>query len=137
MKKGKDLIIKMKNSAGKYVVIAASTSCDIDSVGDVIEVSSPTSGKAREFIPGRTSWSVKVNRLYSDTASPFADILKAGSEVELSMGLISKMVATTDYVGKAICTSCNVSAQVGHLVSGSIAFQGTGELKPDTPRPAL
>jgi len=55
---GKDLIVTANGS-----VIAAAKSCSLKVQSDTLEVSSPTQGKYRTFIPERMSWSVNTNHL--------------------------------------------------------------------------
>lgn len=133
MKRGKDIIIKKKIN-GKYSAIAGSTGCEIEKTGDVIETSSPTSGKAKKFIPGRTQWRTSLTYLVVDSESVFDNLLMVGDECELTF--IGNNGLADQLVGKAICTSCHISAQVGSLVKGSIEFQGSEELEnPYAPKP--
>lgn len=55
---GKDLIVTANGS-----VIAAAKSCSLKVQSDTLEVSSPTQGKYRTFIPERMSWSITTNHL--------------------------------------------------------------------------
>lgn len=55
---GKDLIVTANGS-----VIAAAKSCSLKVQSDTLEVSNPTQGKYRTFIPERMSWSVNTNHL--------------------------------------------------------------------------
>lgn len=126
MIKGHDLIIYEGVPA---VAIAAAKSCSIDVSADVIETSSPESGTARTFIPGRTSWEVSVSTLVLAVNDI---ILRPRNTYTLSW----KERKDTFYVamsGTAICTDAVVEASDGSLVKGSLRFVGTGEIVPWTP----
>lgn len=76
---GKDLIIKIDGTA-----VAGARSCDIHVQDDAIEVSSPESGKFREYIAGRMGWGVTTNHLVKNGNT--INILKmAGKMVSLAM----------------------------------------------------
>lgn len=137
MKKGKDLIIRRKNSAGNYVAFAGCRSCDIDMSCDVIEVTSPTSGQFREYIAGRKGWRVTCAYLVRDTNSSFTEMLKVGETVDLQLYEVSKMTTSEPLQGKAIVTSCKLTATNGSLLQGSVEFQGVGELTKKTPTPGI
>jgi predicted secreted protein len=57
---GKDLKITKSDDS---TLVALARSCDINVDCDEIEVSSATTGKWRDFISGRLSWSITVNYL--------------------------------------------------------------------------
>lgn len=73
---GRNLIIKLDGKA-----IAAAKSCDIQIQTDMIEVSSPTAGRYRKYIAGRTDWSVNTSHL---VVSPLADLQMTGKEYDLT-----------------------------------------------------
>ena len=126
MIKGHDLIIYAGVPAK---AIAAAKSCSITTRSDVIESSSPSSGTAREFVPGRTSWEVTVSTLVTDIN---ALLLKTHNTYTLSW----KERKDTFYVAKcgtAICTEAQIVASEGNLAQGSLRFQGTGEIVTWTP----
>lgn len=116
---GKDV----KIYTGQYLVIGAAKSCTIRKNADTIETASSTSGTARTFVPGRTSWTVELNHIVT-TDDPKGGIPKVGNEYTLSM----KVYNTTWLSGTAICTEATVTATKGSLAQGSIKFQGTGVL---------
>lgn len=122
MLKGNDLIVQVDG-----VAIASAKSCDIDTSCDVIEVSSPTSGTAREFIPGRSEWSVSCSFLLTG----FKARLKAGTVVTLTIGSVTSGTRTlsSDKVsGSAIVRQAKVNGTRGKLCQGSWVFQGSGAL---------
>lgn len=76
---GKDLIIKIDGTA-----VAGARSCDIHVQDDAIEVSSPESGKYREYIAGRMGWGVTTNHLVKN-GNTFNILKMAGKMVSLAM----------------------------------------------------
>lgn len=117
--KGNDLII----TSGS--VIYASKSCDIDTDADTIEVSSPTSGKWREYLAGRCGWNVSTAYLVGD-AKWRDDLLRVGQKVTLRFKNRGEDATMT---GDAIITKCHITATRGNLAQGSFSFLGTGPLE--------
>lgn len=122
MQKGKDLKLYRKIDSS-YEAIASCKNCDISKTADTIEVSSATSGTAKEYIPGRTGWKITCDYLVADTAKPLDGLLLVGTMVELKV-----TVGSESKTGSAIVTSCDVRGQTGSLMTGSFSFQGSGEL---------
>jgi predicted secreted protein len=104
-------------------VISAAKSCTIRKNADTIETASSTSGTARTFVAGRTSWTVELNHLvtYDDNKG---GIPQVGNQYSLAI----KVGTTTVLSGTAICTEATITATKGSLSQGSIKFQGTGAL---------
>lgn len=109
--------------AGSSLVISAAKSCTIRKNADTIETASSSSGTARTFVAGRTSWTVELNHLvtYDDNKG---GIPKVGNQYSL----VIKVGTTTVLSGTALCTEATINATKGSLSQGSIKFQGTGEL---------
>lgn len=115
---GNNLIIYLDGTA-----IAGATSCTIDYDAETIEVSSPSTGTAKNYIVSRTGWKVTVSCLV-DVVDTF--MLNVGQSYTLTFGARSD---TGDRMtGTAICTSAKVSGQKFNITSGSFEFQGTGAL---------
>ena len=122
---GKDLKI---TTASNGVLVALAKSCEINIDCDEIEVSSATSGKWKDFIPGRNSWTISVS--YIVTAGGLAaDILKVGTVVNLK---VKDGDTGTPLVGSAIVKTCKVTASRGDIAKGSFSFRGKGPLAPPT-----
>jgi len=105
--------------------IYASKSCDITRDCEVVEIASPSSGTAREYIAGRTDWSVSCTYLVG-TGKIKTDLLKVGATVTLT---ISERGTQTSVSGSAIITQCHITATRGNLVQGSFSFKGNGTLE--------
>ena len=106
--------------------VAACQNVEIQEQTDTIEVASPTSGKAKDFITGRSSWGFTTSYLVVETDTPLKNI-KAMSGKTVT---ITAETSQDDRLqGTAICTSVTVSLNQGALVKGSFSFQGTGALQ--------
>ena len=106
------------------VAIAAAKSCTIITRADTIENSSPASGTARTFVPGRTSWEVTVSTL---VLSISGIILRRGQTYTLSWKERNETFYTA-YMGTAICTEAQIVGSEGNLAQGSIRFLGSGDI---------
>ena len=109
--------------------IAAAKSCTITTRADVMESSSPASGTARTFVPGRTSWEVLVSTLVLSISDI---VLRRGNTYTLSWKE-RKDTFYVAYMGTAICTEAQLVGSEGNLAQGSLRFQGTGEIVPWVP----
>lgn len=112
--------VKIYNSSGT-ALIAAAKSCTINMSGDIEEVASTSSGTAREFIPGRTTWSVDLTHLVTTN--------QGGIPLVGTSYTIRYMVGSTQvYTGTVICTEANITSTLGNLSQGSIKMKGSGQL---------
>lgn len=112
--------VKIYNNSGT-ALLAAAKSCIVNKQCNTEEVASANSGTAREFIPGRTSWTVDLSHLVTTN--------KGGIPLVGTSYVIKYMVGSTAvYSGTAICTDASITSTVGNLSQGSIKMQGSGEL---------
>lgn len=123
---GKDIIIIVNGTA-----IAGARSCEINVQTDTIETSSPTSGKARTFIPGRYTWEVKTGHLLvsGNGSTPVKTFIRRA----IVNNMVTLVIKNNDYTndtltGTAICTTASITATIGNLAQGSLVWQGSGEL---------
>lgn len=138
---GKDLmifkVVTASNVETVYKVVASCKSCSIQIDSETIEISSPTSDIYKDYIPKRKGWKVSCNYLVSDTENDITSLLNhVGGKYLLQVSQMDgsgHAVSGQTLRGYAICTSCQMSAQVGNLLSGSFEFQGAGELASYTP----
>jgi len=119
---GNNIIVYLNGTA-----IAGATTSDSQNTVDLVEIGSPlSSGKWKQFVTKRKSWSVTVNYLvlqYSD----IRDLLKVGESYTLKIrGRNSS--DSTGVSGTAILKSCQITAQRGNLVQGTFQFQGNSSL---------
>lgn len=122
--KGNDIIVYSGGDA-----LAASKSCTINLKAETMEVSSPTQGKYREYIPSYMTWSLSTSHLVvtnNKTDTPIKDfVLHVGETYNIKVG---RRDDTGDAMeGEAICTESKITATRGNLATGSFSFKGTGE----------
>jgi predicted secreted protein len=111
-----------QGTTGTSPIVAAAKSCTITKSGEVIEKSSSTQASAKEYLPGRSEWSVIINHLVVSEA-PFDGIVKVLETYTLRIN-----VEGTEMKGTAICTEASISAPIDAIANGSVKFKGTGEL---------
>lgn len=104
--------------------LAGAKSCTIKTKCKTIEVSSPMSGTATEYIVGRTSWSLTTNHLIT-TLSDL--LLHVGQSYTITV-----TAGNETLTGTAICTDCQITAKRFSMAQGTFSFQGTGELSATT-----
>ena len=132
---GNIILVGMGGKSSSYI-IGGSKSCKLSADGEMIEISSANSAKAREFIAGRTSWQVSLSYLVSDFkqiknigGSNIASILSIGNKYTLYFGERSSTAIGSTYVsGSAFLKNIEIVATQGNLIQGSIVFQGSGAL---------
>jgi predicted secreted protein len=117
---GKD--IRIYNSGGTADLIAGAKSCSIKRQCKVIEVASANDGDNEYNIHGRKSWSIDISHLITTNGVT----LQEGSYYDLSVVIGSGVT----WVGRALCTECDIQGATGNLATGSIKLIGNGPLGP-------
>lgn len=127
MVNGKNIFILAGEDENSATIIAGTRSNEVRVTCDNIEVSSPTSGQWREYLAGRSGWTVSTGFLVGE-ASRIKDLLKVRKHYLLIFS--SRIGGTTSahLKGWAILTECQTTATIGNLVQGSFRFVGTGPL---------
>ena len=105
-------------------VVALSKSCTITYQGDAVEISPQNGGTAREYVPGRTGWTVEVSGLMS----AIGNLLMMGHTYALEIYDGSDSV-----YGNAFVTAVKQTGAIGNLAQQSVMFQGTGALSETAP----
>lgn len=118
---GRDLIVFLNGEA-----IGAARSCEITVDTEMIEVSSPQSGEAREYRAGRYGWTLDVSCL---VLSP-GMVLNSGKAATFTCQKASQP-GKTWLSGNVLCQSARMMGTVGSLAQGSYRFVGNGELYGD------
>lgn len=140
--KGNDLILFIDNGTTK-TVLAQATSCDIEISREQQEITSKSSGDFKEYISGRTEWSVSTGGLVDFTETNGFGKLNAaifsGADVKIVVGIATKgadtkptgLDATSDYYsGTVKVTSLTVNTgNAGELSTYSAKLTGTGQLE--------
>lgn len=138
-KNGNVILVGLEGRERNYI-IGGARSCELTIDSDTIEISSAGSATAREFIAGRTTWTVTVNYLVSNPkailsvgGTTLASILNVRNIYTLYFGErgsgTSASTISSNYVsGQAILKSVKITATKGNLIQGSIVFQGSSAL---------
>ena len=123
---GNNIIVQIQ-SGQNWVSVGAARTDEIQVDGEQIEIASKTSGKWREFLTGRNTWSVQTSYLVTAT-SDIRELLKVNTTVRLRIG--GSTMATGDYLtGYAIIKTQKLTAPIGGLANGTIVFLGNGALE--------
>jgi predicted secreted protein len=123
---GNNIIVQIQ-SGQNWVAVGAARTDEIQVDGEQIEIASKTSGKWREFLTGRNTWSVQTSYLVT-AASDIRELLKVNTTVRLRIG--GSTMATGDYLtGYAIIKTQKLTAPIGGLANGTIVFLGNGALE--------
>ena len=110
---------------GDGVIIAAAKSCTLKKSCEMIEKSSSTSATDREFIAGRTDWSIELSHLViSDAKTGGIPLVRQTYTLTIKVGDASVLQ------GSAICTEATITSTIGNLAQGSVHFRGSGPLAP-------
>lgn len=107
-------------------LIAGTRSNEIQTASEMIEVSSPASGRWREYRDGRKEWSVTTNYLVGVVGSTIKDLLTVGTRYNLTFKNRDQLGGL---YGNARLKLCRITATRGNLAQGSFQFTGDGELK--------
>ena len=122
---GKDIKIIIAQD-GTALASTRIKSNDIKTKCDVIEKASANQQTWKEYIAGRSEWSVNV--AYLVLASPqVQNLLLVSQTFDLTMTAADN-TDTETLTGKAILTAADIMANSGSLAQGTFAFQGTGPL---------
>ena len=123
---GNNIIVQIQ-SGQNWVAVGAARTDEIQVDGEQIEIASKTSGKWRQFLAGRNTWSVQTSYLVT-AASDIRELLKVNTTVRLRIG--GSTMATGDYLtGYAIIKTQKLTAPIGGLANGTIVFLGNGALE--------
>ena len=121
--KGREVMLFMGSSHATTQAVGCSTSCELEISCDAIEVSSPTSGQARDYIAGRTGWRMSLDKLL--ILPDFYDGINVGTKltVQFAYSINSKEGIPPDqrfaahyYEGTALITRWVCSAKNGDYV---------------------
>jgi hypothetical protein len=110
-------------TSGTTKLIALAKSCTVQTQCEKIEKSSATNGAAREFLPGRSSWTAEITHLVADTQSTGA--LKRVGEV-LTVRFLNE--SNEILRGQCFISDAKLQFTEGNLGNGSLKLQGTGAL---------
>lgn len=107
-------------------VIAGTKSNEAQADAEMIEKSSATNGRWREFVAGRNEWNMTVNYLLLAYGGA-RDLLTVGTEYTLVFKQRG-YADSTGVTGRALLKTCRITATLGNLVQGTFQFVGNGPL---------
>ena len=122
---GKDITVIIAQN-GTALASTRIKSNDIKTKCDTIEKASTTQQTWKEFVAGRSEWSINVGYLVL-AAPQVSNILLVRQTFDLTF-TASDGTNTGTLTGEAILTSADIKANTGSLAQGTFAFQGTGPL---------
>lgn len=123
---GRDIIIATVYNE-TVTPIAGARSCDIDTECEMKPVSSPASGEYMNYKPGRKTWTVLVNMLYTTSGRPVLGTKNIGTRYYLKC--YTRNNSVVDKIeGYAYLQRAKVTGTEGNLSQGSWFFQGDGAI---------
>lgn len=123
---GKDITVIIAQD-GTALASTRIKSNDIKTKCDVIEKASASQQTWKEFVAGRSEWSINVGYLVL-AAPQVRNVLLVRQTFDLTL-TASDGTSTSTLTGKAILTTADIKANTGSLAQGTFAFQGTGPLQ--------
>lgn len=139
-------IMKLEKSGTTAEVLLNLTSYTLDTTQDTIEVSrmgmaggsSPTNttGRAREYVKGMSTFTGSADFQYDATTpqdgsiEPLNFVTDTGDTADFELFPEGENAAATDskFSGECIITGFSITASVDGIVTGSLTFQGNGDL---------
>lgn len=116
-------------------VVTGSRSCTLRISCDLQEVSSPDSGRYKNYIVKKMSWSVQTNHLVQTSNSgDFTSMI--GKKAKLVFAKSSKVQETwhedtsepMKFTGWVLVSEIDIDADMGDYCKGTFKFTGTGAL---------
>ena len=121
------MLLGKESEEGGLELFSYARSCEIDEKSDVVEVASPTSARAREYIAGRTSWTMRCECLLAKDESVVEGLFRSGEAFWVQCR--HRDNTGCRYRGKAFITSLRTTGRLHDMATYSIGLQGTGELE--------
>lgn len=118
-----------------YTVIAASTSCKLTVSSELQDITNKDSGTWVVKTPKRFSWTGSSDHMFEtgNVTNGYDYLLtKMTSKTPINLGFNVKagnVIASGAYVGSAFISSIDLSASDNDVVTFSVSFEGSGELK--------
>lgn len=124
---GNDLLVYIyyNSSGGIWLPIGCTKSHEIQHECEMQEVSSPTTGDSKEFLPERKGWSINVSYLVLQD-SQVRDVLMVNQRFKISFCPRNDRINGVS--GFAYLKVCRITATRGNLIQGTFQFVGDGAL---------
>lgn len=131
MKKGFDILLKVKKSDGLAQTVGGQRNATLNRAKETIETTNKTTGGWKTFLPGLKEWSVDADGVYIVDGEGYELLEEAFNEdtpiiVELGEAGSGKL----GFTGEAILTEFPIECPYDDACTYSITLQGTGELSP-------
>lgn len=134
--KGRDVSVSIEIEADKVERVALARDADITVNCDVVEFTSPLSGRARRFRAGRYTWNINISTLIAESPQPvkLLKLLKSGGTLIITMeaSLAGEDLIEGDYyylTGRAVPQMWKLGAPLQGLATFSVSLVGDGELE--------
>ena len=110
---------------GVHKAVAYSKPCTVEEKREMTEVSSPTSGRWKEYVPGRVERRVTCECLLSDDISTLESAFMAGTP--LTVSIRQRSGAGKGWRGQVLITSLRIAGRLHEMASLSVEMTGCGE----------
>lgn len=131
MKKGFDILLKIKKSSGSAEVVAGQRNATLNRGKDTIETTNKTTGGWRTFLPGLKEWSVDADGVYIVNGEGYALLEEAyNNDTPVIVELGEAGSGEIGFTGEAILTEFPIECPYDDTCTYSITLQGSGALSP-------
>lgn len=135
MKKGFDILLKIKKSSGSAEVVAGQRNATLNRGKETIETTNKTTGGWRTYLPGLKEWSVDADGVYIVSGTGYALLEEAyNNDTPIIVELGEAGGGTIGFTGEAILTEFPIECPYDDACTYSITLQGSGALSPITGR---
>lgn len=118
---GEDCFLSYKSESG-WVTFGGEKSCTVEADTEMIEVCSPTSGNAREYIPGKSGWRMYFNGLLLKNTDLFS-LQRKREPINVRFNYGGKQMEGYGYI-----SSVRGSSALHEMAQASMTITGTGDL---------
>lgn len=137
--KGGDLMLFQKSGSG-YTAFAYAKSHSLQLDADSLEVSSKDSGKWKQFLTTKLSYTINAEHLFTETDyNSLVEKMIAREPIEILFAIATNSndedgkpaegwTAGSGWRGSAVITSISVNANDGEIASYSVSLQGSSPL---------
>lgn len=131
MKKGIDILLKIKKSSGSAEVVAGQRNATLNRAKDTIETTNKTSGGWKTFLPGLKEWSVDADGVYIVDGAGYSLLEEAfNNDTPIIVELGEAGSGKIGFTGEAILTEFPIECPYDDACTYSITLQGSGALSP-------
>jgi len=121
---GKNITCGYTPSGGSFTAFAYARTASISMQTEMNEVSSPSTGTSKAYIPGRSSWSMSCGCLLSSDESTIMGIYNRKESISVAWG----DPQGNKFTGTAYIKSLKATGNIHEMATFDIELQGTGAL---------